>query len=93
MRIPAAIPAPIFPNISMAMDVERDVREILTRLFPIRIPDSSYPGFSINRQRVRARLSPSSARTETLCGFTVVRAVSADEKKPERASKERIAAI
>ena len=59
----------------------------MTTLLPIRMALSIFPELSVTSRTAWARLLPSSARLRILSLLEVVRAVSADEKKAERASK------
>ena len=61
--------------------------ERLTMLFPIKMALSILPESSVMRSTRSARLSPSSARVRIRILFTVVRAVSAEEKNAERKIK------
>ena len=56
-------------------------------LFPIKIALSSFVGFSINFITRLAFLTFSSANDLSLILFTVVRQVSAEEKKAEHANR------
>ncbi len=86
VRIPVAIPAPTLPRSLIAMEVAREEAERFTILFPIKIVLKSLPGLSMSFNTVSALLSPSSLKALILCRFTVVNAVSAEEKKAERQS-------
>lgn len=91
VRIPVAIPAPVFPKRWMARDVEMEDAERFTILFPIRMADNIFPGFPVTCNTRAARLSPLSARVRIRIWFTVVRAVSDDEKNADRHSRIIIA--
>ena len=88
--IPVAAPTISFPN---SLDDKRVVKEeayIFTMLFPIRIAPSILPGSPVTFRTMAARESPASANVLMRILFTVVRAVSDDEKNAERATKIRI---
>lgn len=65
--------------------------ERFTMLFPIRMADNIFPGFPVTCNTRAARLSPLSARVRIRIWFTVVRAVSDDEKNADRHSRIIIA--
>ena len=83
VRIPVAIPAPKLPKYLIASEVASEEAERLTILFPIRIAESIFPESSVTRRTLSARLSPDSARVRIRILLTVVKAVSAEEKKAE----------
>ena len=87
VRIPVAIPAPTLPKMSIARVVARDEAERFTMLFPINIAESIFLGRPTTLRAIAAFLLLSSAMVFSLILLTVVRAVSADEKKAERANK------
>ena len=82
--MPVATPAPVFPSKSIARTVAMEEVEIFTILLPIRIAPSIFPEFSITFPSVTAFLLPSSIRVRTRIRFTVVKAVSAQEKKADK---------
>ena len=81
--VPVAIPAPKLPKYLIASEVASEEAERLTILFPIRIAESIFPESSVTRRTLSARLSPDSARVRIRILLTVVKAVSAEEKKAE----------
>ena len=82
VRIPVAIPTESL--IFIATIVIRDDAVRFTMLLPIRIALSILPYLSSMSIAVCACLFPSSARALSLTLFTVVRAVSAEEKKADK---------
>lgn len=48
VRIPVAIPAPVFPKRWMAREVEMEDAERFTMLFPIRMADNIFPDFRLH---------------------------------------------
>ena len=86
VRIPVATPAATLPNIEMASDVVSDDAERFTILFPIRMADNIFEEFSVIFKTLSAFLLPASDNVLIRIRFTVVRAVSADEKNAESAN-------
>ncbi len=82
-----AIPAPALSNKSVANIVAIEDAEMLTTLLPIKIALNIFPEFSITQPRVMAFLFPSSIKVRTRIRFTVLKAVSEDEKKADNANK------
>ena len=80
------IPTLPLPKQRMASRVAREDAEMLTILFPIKIAESILPECSCTFVRVIAFVFPSSTNDRIFILFTVVREVSADEKKAERPS-------
>ncbi len=89
VRIPVAIPAPTLPNMSIARVVAREEADRFTMLFPINIADSIFLGRVTTFKTLAAFLLPSSAMVFSLILFTVVSAVSADEKNAERTNNNK----
>ena len=87
VRIPVAIPAPALPKTCMARVVAREDAVRLTTLLPIRIALSIFAESSVILSTRAARLFPSSASDRIRMRFTVVSAVSDEEKKADRASR------
>ena len=85
VRIPVAIPAPTLPHKSRAREVAMEDAERLTILFPIKIALNILPESSVTLSTHAAREFPSSARERIR--FTVVSAVSAEEKNAESKSR------
>ena len=86
--IPVAIATPEPPNSNeYTIVVVNAEAERFTMLFPIRIALSNFEGFSVILITVFARLFPSSAKERILILFTVVKHVSADEKKADNNNK------
>ena len=77
---PVTMPTALLPKNRMASVVARDEAEIFTILFPTRIAPSIRAGSSRTFRSVCALRSPSSASMRMRTLFTVVSAVSADEK-------------
>ena len=65
----------------MVSDVTKEEHDRFTILLPIKIALSIFEGSSVSSQTFFARLLPWSARDFILILLTVVKAVSADEKK------------
>ena len=65
----------------------RDAADRFTMLLPIKMALNILPESSVIFNTVFALFLPSSARARIRIRFTVVRAVSADEKNAERANK------
>ena len=86
VSIPVATPAPTLPNSLMASDVVSDDAERFTMLLPIRMAESIFGEFSVTLSTFSAFLLPASARVLMRILFTVVRAVSEDEKNAESAN-------
>ena len=85
VNIPVAIPTArliLIANVVASADAE-----IFTILFPIRIALSIFPYLSSTFIAVWALLSPSSASVLRRTLLTVVKAVSAEEKKPDKNNK------
>ena len=80
VRIPVTTPAPIDWKYSIASVVAREDAERLTILLPIRIALSILLGFSMSFDTIIARFDFSSVKARIRSLFTVVNAVSADEK-------------
>jgi hypothetical protein len=80
---PVAYPIALDPNSSIVRVVVSDEAEIFTRLFPIRIQLSILLCESRTLRAVFARTFPACARFRIRIRFTVVSAVSADEKNAE----------
>jgi hypothetical protein len=70
----------------MASAVAKEDAERFTILLPIKIADSIFLGVDTTFKTLAAFLLPSSAMVFNLILFTVVSAVSADEKKADSAS-------
>ena len=87
---PVAIPEPISQKMSIARIVARDDAKIFTILFPIRIAESILPLSLVTFNTFAARLSPFSAMFFMRILFTVVSAVSDDEKNAEKNTIKRI---
>ena len=87
VRIPVAIPAPTLPHKSRAREVAMEDAERLTILFPIKIALNILPESSVTLSTHAAREFPSSARERIRIRFTVVSAVSAEEKNAESKSR------
>ena len=86
VRIPVAIPAPALPKNFVARVVARDDADRLTMLLPIRMAESILPESSVTLSTLSARLLPASDKVRRRILFTVVSAVSADEKNAESRS-------
>ena len=86
VRIPLAI-ATMEPPKLYARLVVREAADRLTMLLPIRIALSILPESSVILSTVFARLFPSSAKLRMRILFTVVSAVSADEKNADSPSR------
>ncbi len=84
--MPVAIPTTLLPNSSMVRAVIMEDADRFTILLPTSTVLSILPGFSITRVRISASLFPASARVLIRSLFTVVRAVSAEEKNADKAS-------
>ena len=82
--IPVATPAPVFPSRSIASTVAMEEEEIFTILLPIKIALSILPESSITFPSVIAFLLPSSIMERIRIRFTVVNAVSEQEKKADK---------
>lgn len=89
--MPVAIPTYAFPRIFMVSVVMREETDIFTMLFPINTVLSIFGESEIIFSRITARLLPCSARDCIRILFTVVIAVSAEEKNEESAISIRIA--
>jgi hypothetical protein len=83
VRMPVPILIALFPQILMTNVVDMEEAVKLTTLFPTRIALSIFPWFSSIFVSVMAFLLPASASVLTLIRFTVVNAVSADEKNAD----------
>jgi hypothetical protein len=81
------MPAPALPSRRSANEVASEEAERFTILLPIKIVLSNLPGWSINFNTSAARLLPSSDKARILCLLTVVKAVSAEEKNPDKINK------
>ena len=90
-RMPVVIPTYAFPRIFMVSVVMREETDIFTMLFPINTVLSIIGELEIIFSRITARLLPCSARDCIRILFTVVIAVSAEEKNEESAISIRIA--
>ena len=85
-----ALVRPENPNLwlkEMAKDVVREDADRFTTLFPIRMALRSWVGFSINLKTSPAFFTFSSAMDCIRILFTVVKQVSADEKKAESTNR------
>lgn len=80
VRMPVVIPTYAFPRIFMVSVVMREETDIFTMLFPINTVLSIFGESEIIFSRITARLLPCSARDCIRILFTVVIAVSAEEK-------------
>ena len=80
-------PAPSCVAILVASMVDNEEALRLTILLPIRIALSILDGLSVSSLTRQARLLPSSARLRIRILLTQVNAVSADEKKADKANK------
>ena len=89
--MPVAIPTYAFPRIFMVSVVMREETDIFTMLFPINTVLSIFGESEIIFYIITARLLPCSARDCIRILFTVVIAVSAEEKNEESAISIRIA--
>ena len=87
VKIPVAIPAPMLPQRLTAKVVAREDAERFTMLFPIKMALNNLPESSVIARTCFARLSPASARERRRILFTVVSAVSAEEKNADKISK------
>ncbi len=87
VRIAITIPAPILLKRLMANAVAIETADKLTMVLPINIALNIFDGFSISLFISLAFLLFSSARLRILSLFTVVNAVSADEKKADSSNK------
>ena len=87
VKMPTAIPGPIWPNHSVASTVAIEAAAILTRLFPINIVINIFGVslFSFSKA-LEPRLS-SFVRLSTLAMEIVISAVSDPEKTADRKSK------
>ena len=81
VSIPVAIPAPRLPKRRIAREVVRLDAERFTMLFPIRIALNILPESAVIFKTLAAFGFPSSANVRIRIWFTVVSAVSAEEKK------------
>jgi hypothetical protein len=84
---PVATPTALLPKRFMVNVVKREEADKLTRLLPMRIALSILPCCSKIFDKITALSSPFSARVLIRILFTVVRAVSDDEKNADNASK------
>ncbi|CCY52966.1 uncharacterized protein BN781_01370 [Coprococcus sp. CAG:782] len=84
VSIPVEIPTAALPNTLVVRVVARDDAEMFTMLFPIKMVLISFALFSVTLRTLAARLLPESAIERRAYLFTVVSAVSADEKKADR---------
>ena len=91
--MPVVIPTYAFPRIFMVSVVMREETDIFTMLFPINTVLSIFGELEIIFSRITARLLPCSARDCIRILFTVVIAVSAEEKNEESAISIRIATV
>ena len=87
VRIPVAIPTPTLPKSFNASDVEMDEAVRFTILLPIKTALNILEELSVTASTLAARLLPSSASVRIRMRFTVVREVSAEEKKPDSSNK------
>jgi len=85
--IPVVITAPILLKRFMANVVAIETADKLARVLPINIALNIFAGFSISLFISLAFLLFSSARLRILSLFTVVNAVSADEKKADSSNR------
>ena len=86
-KVAVLVPAPSWAAILVASIVDNEDALRLTILLPIRMALSILDGLSVSSLTRMARLSPSSARPRIRILLTQVNAVSADEKKADKASK------
>ena len=86
-KVAALAPAPSCVAILVASMVDNEEALRLTILLPIRIALSILDGLSVSSLTRQARLLPSSARLRIRILLTQVNAVSADEKKADKANK------
>ena len=86
VRKPVAIPTKVFPKTSMVNVVMMADAAMFTMLLPIRMVLSIFPESAITFSRTRAFLLPCSTKDWIRIRLTVVRAVSAEEKKAERST-------
>ena len=82
------IPTLVFPQSRIARMVAREEAEIFTILFPIRMAESIFTESSCIFVSILARLCPSSDKERIRILLTVVRDVSADEKKADNNSSK-----
>ena len=87
VNTPVATPTALFPKIFMVRVVKREDADRFTILFPMRIALSILLCCSITFDKTTAFSIPDSARVLTLILFTVVSAVSDDEKNADNANK------
>ena len=87
---PVAIPEPISPKISIARIVAIEDAPMFTILLPIKIAESILPLSLVTFKTFAARLSPFSAKFFMRILFTVVSAVSDDEKNADKNTKTMI---
>lgn len=83
VRMPVASPTLRLPKRLIASVVDSEEADRFTTLFPIRMQDSIFSWASSTLSTVAARLFPASESVRIRTRFTVVRAVSAEEKKPD----------
>jgi hypothetical protein len=86
VKTPVAIPAPTLPKCFIAKAVAMEEADRLTILLPMRIAESIFPESFVTRSTLSAFLFPDSDRVRIRILFTVVSAVSADEKNAESSS-------
>ena len=84
---PVVTPVKLLPKIFIVSAVASAEAEIFTMLLPIRIALNILPEFSFILATVTALLLPSSIKERILILFTVVNAVSAEEKKADKANR------
>ena len=88
VMIPVAIATAVAPSLKLyAIVVVNEDAERFTMLFPIRMALSIFDELSVTLITIFARLFPSSAKERILILFTVVKLVSADEKKADKNNK------
>ena len=89
VKIPVAALMAAFPTSLWAIIVAREEEIILTRFFPIKMALNILDFCSMILSTRAAFLFPSSISERIFIVLTVVKAVSAEEKKPDRNSKSR----
>ena len=85
VKRPVAIPTAALPQMEMVKVVAREVAEILTILFPIKIVLNILLELFRTFCKRKALLLPSSHKVLMRIRFTVVSAVSAEEKNADKA--------
>ena len=87
VKIEVAIPVALMPYKSMATRVAREEAKIFTILLPMSSALMSLDGFSISLSVLFALLLPSSAICLSFRRFAAVKAVSAEEKNPDKITR------